>query len=230
MPGMVQPRRASQTDLADDLGPQMQRRISLAPRRNGQFRPRGCCHRYLLTRQGRARSGPAFICELARVGDAGYFVFAGALAGSLAGSLAKAASTSSFLMRAPGFPGWPRFCSSVPSPIMPGCGVAGFFLVSLGSGFLVISRSPGATARAPTSRAPSGSASLIAESAIDQTGNTSRIGAFRASTLTARSAEKTAAPPPSRNHPHRIACQLIDKENLDHGKARGPPPANGGGT
>src|SRR6266404_6795152 len=62
--------------------------------------------------------------------------------------------------------------------------------------------------------------------AIDQTGNTSRIGVFRASTLTARSAEKTAAPPPSRNHPHRIACQLIDKENLDHGKPRGPPRAN----
>jgi len=33
----------------------------------------------------------------------------------------KAAVTSSFLMRAPGVPGWLRFCSSVPSPIIPLC-------------------------------------------------------------------------------------------------------------
>src|SRR5664279_568004 len=39
VPGMVQPRRPDQTDLADDLGPQMQRRIGLAPRRARQFRP-----------------------------------------------------------------------------------------------------------------------------------------------------------------------------------------------
>src|ERR1700682_1935996 len=71
--------------------------------------------------------------------DARYFVFLA--------SLANAASTSSFLMRASGFPGWPRFCSSVPSPIMPGCGSPGFLLVPLGSGLLVISKSPGAGAR-----------------------------------------------------------------------------------
>src|SRR5476649_2928968 len=39
MPGMVQPGRAHQTNLADDLAPQMQRRIGLAPRGGGQFRP-----------------------------------------------------------------------------------------------------------------------------------------------------------------------------------------------
>src|SRR5258705_13432126 len=169
MPGMVQPRRASQTDLADDLGPQMQRRISLAPRSNGQFRPRGCCHRYLLTRQGRARSGPAFICELARVGDAGYFVFAGALAGSLAGSLAKAASISSFLMRAPGFPGWPRFCSSLPSPIMPGCGVAGVFLGSFGAGLLASLIYPGKNLGDPIYRNPSGSIVLLSGALAEHT-------------------------------------------------------------
>jgi hypothetical protein len=59
-------------------------------------------------------------------------------------------------------------------------------------------------------------------SGIDQTGNTSRIGAFRASTLTARNAEETAAPPPSCSRLHRIACQLIDKENFDHGEVRRP--------
>ena len=54
--------------------------------------------------------------------------------------LAKAASTSSSLIRAAGFPRWPRFCSSVPSPIMPGCGSAAGFLVSvfLGSCLLVM--------------------------------------------------------------------------------------------
>src|SRR5258705_5229815 len=218
MPGMVQPRRASQTDLADDLGPQMQRRISLAPRSNGQFRPRGCCHRYLLTRQGRARSGPAFICELARVGDAGYFVFAGALAGSLA----KAASTSSFLMRAPGFPGWPRFCSSVPSPIMPGCGVAGLLLGSLGSGLLVIMITPGTNVRDPTSRTPSGSIVSASVALPDQTTKQSRIGAFGTAALAARGAEEAAAPPAPVHDPHRIACQLIDKENFDHAESVAP--------
>src|SRR2546423_12559409 len=40
MPGMIQPRRARQTNLADDLRPQLERFIRLAPTRNRQFRPR----------------------------------------------------------------------------------------------------------------------------------------------------------------------------------------------
>src|SRR6266403_9560 len=39
MPGMIEPRRARQANLADDLGPQVQRRIGLAPCRGRQFRP-----------------------------------------------------------------------------------------------------------------------------------------------------------------------------------------------
>src|ERR1700761_9103107 len=63
--------------------------------------------------------------------------------------LPKAASTSSSLMRAEGLPGWPRFCSSVPSPIMPGC--LSVVLLSLcgglESGLLLMIQSPGADAR-----------------------------------------------------------------------------------
>ena len=40
MPGMIQPRRARQTNLADNLRPQMQRFVRLAPSRDRQFRPR----------------------------------------------------------------------------------------------------------------------------------------------------------------------------------------------
>ena len=40
----------------------------------------------------------------------------------------KAASTSSFLMRDLGTPISPRFCSSVPSPIIPGCVIFGALL------------------------------------------------------------------------------------------------------
>ena len=39
MPGMVQPGRAHKTNLADDLGPQMQRFVGVAPGRGRQFRP-----------------------------------------------------------------------------------------------------------------------------------------------------------------------------------------------
>src|ERR1700682_2065341 len=49
----------------------------------------------------------------------------------------------------------------------------------------------------------------------------SGIGGFRASPLAAR-AIKAAAPPAPGNRLHRIACQLIDKENLDHGRVRRP--------
>src|SRR5450756_1529696 len=41
MPGMIEPRRAREPDLADDLGPQVQRFVSLPPRRERQFRPGG---------------------------------------------------------------------------------------------------------------------------------------------------------------------------------------------
>src|SRR5690606_4042546 len=40
--------------------------------------------------------------------------------GTSLGSLVKASSTSSSVIRLDGSPGWLRFCSSVPSPIMPG--------------------------------------------------------------------------------------------------------------
>src|SRR6476620_9570004 len=56
---------------------------------------------------------------------------------------------------------------------------------------------------------------------------TSRIGAFRASTLAAAGAEETAAPPAPRNRLHRVACQLIDKENFDHGRVRRPHQEDG---
>ena len=39
VPGMIEPWRALKTDLADNLGPQMQRIVGLAPRRGRQFRP-----------------------------------------------------------------------------------------------------------------------------------------------------------------------------------------------
>ena len=41
VPGMIEPGRERQPDLADDLRPQVQRRIGVAPRRGRQFRPRG---------------------------------------------------------------------------------------------------------------------------------------------------------------------------------------------
>ena len=41
MPGMIQPGRFGQPDLADDLGPELQRRTGVTPRRGRQFRPRG---------------------------------------------------------------------------------------------------------------------------------------------------------------------------------------------
>ena len=42
VPGMIQPGRAREADLADDLGPQLQRFASLTPRRGRQFRPGFC--------------------------------------------------------------------------------------------------------------------------------------------------------------------------------------------
>src|SRR5580704_7451690 len=57
MPGMVEPGRERQPDLADDLGPQLQRRGGVAPRRGRQFRPWGLrrtAHWQFLTWQGRA--------------------------------------------------------------------------------------------------------------------------------------------------------------------------------
>src|SRR6266436_808841 len=58
---------------------------------------------------------------------------------------------------------------------------------------------------------------------------TSRIRGFRASAFAARGAEETAAPPAPRNRLYRIACQLIDKENFDHGRVRRPLPERWGG-
>ena len=40
MPGMIEPGRFGQPDLADDLGPELQRRTGVTPRRRRQFRPR----------------------------------------------------------------------------------------------------------------------------------------------------------------------------------------------
>src|SRR6266576_329493 len=54
-------------------------------------------------------------------------------------------------------------------------------------------------------------------SPFEPTAPDSRIAAFRAATLAARRAEQAAAPPAPRNGLHRIACQLIDKKNFDHG-------------
>src|SRR5467141_1379915 len=57
--------------------------------------------------------------------------------------LPKAASTSFFLIRAAGSPRSLRFCSSVPSPIMPGWATSAFLLASLGTaGLFVISNTP----------------------------------------------------------------------------------------
>src|SRR5580693_5421132 len=57
--------------------------------------------------------------------------------------LPKAAFTSPFLIRAAGLPRSPRFCSSVPSPIIPGWETSACFLVSLGTvGLFVISNTP----------------------------------------------------------------------------------------
>src|SRR5260370_32762514 len=55
----------------------------------------------------------------------------------------------------------------------------------------------------------------------------SRVAGFRASPPPARSAEQAAAVPPPRNRPQRIACQLIVKENLEHGEVRRPSPVDG---
>jgi hypothetical protein len=55
--------------------------------------------------------------------------------------LPKAATTSFFFMRAAGSPRSPRLCSSVPSPIMPGCTIFALFSLSLwGGDFFVILR------------------------------------------------------------------------------------------
>src|ERR1700678_3945332 len=117
VPGVIEPWGARGADLADDLGPQMQGRVGFAPLGGGQFRPRylRCWHlrpwhsrgvAHLSPQKtvigipshdkGRARTGPALIGELKAIGDGcdGYF-FA---------PLAKAASTSSSLIRAAGFP------------------------------------------------------------------------------------------------------------------------------
>jgi hypothetical protein len=53
----------------------------------------------------------------------------------------KAAVTSSFSMRAPGVPGWLRFCSSVPSPIIPLC-LSADFLSAESDGLFVMGLLP----------------------------------------------------------------------------------------
>src|SRR5665213_905881 len=106
VPGVIEPGGARETDLADDLSPQMQRRIGVAPLSGGQFRPwdlRGVAH---LSPQKtvigipshdkggrRRRPGLYRRTQSDRGWSAGYlsFVF-----------LVKAASTSSSLMRAAG--------------------------------------------------------------------------------------------------------------------------------
>src|SRR6185437_9843025 len=55
----------------------------------------------------------------------------------------KAALTSSFLMRDFGIPFSPRFCSSVPSPIIPGCVIFGAFERLGVSPLLLIPYTPG---------------------------------------------------------------------------------------
>src|SRR6201999_1925203 len=124
----------------------MQRFIGLAPRRERQFRPRGereIAHRispHMSRRQGSpddkaGHDRPGLILwEAQAIGDAvssAFCYFA------LPGFLSNAASTSSFLMRAEGFPGSLRFCSSVPSPIIPGWSTF-FVLECFGSDLLVM--------------------------------------------------------------------------------------------
>jgi hypothetical protein len=53
----------------------------------------------------------------------------------------KAEVTSSFSIRAPGVPGWLRFCSSVPSPIIPVC-LSADFLSAGSDGLLVMASTP----------------------------------------------------------------------------------------
>src|SRR3984957_9789487 len=228
VPGMVQPGSAREAHLADDLGPKMQRFISLAPCRGRQFRPgnsRGVAHgspwragghrHSRHDKAGRDRPG-LYTRTRGNWGWPRYFLLA---------SLAKAASTSSFLMRAAGLPGWPRFCSSVPSPIMP-VWVSGFFAGFLGADLLVMPEYSGCGCARPNLAnlrlVPPKSATKAYPGAV------SRIGGFGASTLAARSAEQAAAIPAPRDRLHRVARQLIDKENFDHGEARRPPPTNGG--
>src|SRR6267154_2421694 len=55
----------------------------------------------------------------------------------------------------------------------------------------------------------------------------SRVGGFRAPSPAPRSAEEAATIPAPRNRLQRIACQLIEKENLDHGEAFGPHDQDG---
>src|ERR1700687_5176579 len=55
----------------------------------------------------------------------------------------------------------------------------------------------------------------------------SRAGAFRASPLAPRGAERATAPPAPGNRLHGLACQLINKENFDHGKIRRLRTENG---
>src|ERR1700723_1518085 len=115
VPGVVEPGGPREADLADDLGPQMQRRVGFTPLGDGQFRPRhmrGAAHLSpqktvisifpCMTRPGASR--PGLYSEPGTLGDRGrwggrdrsfYFLV----------PLAKAASTSSSLIRAAGFPG-----------------------------------------------------------------------------------------------------------------------------
>jgi hypothetical protein len=48
----------------------------------------------------------------------------------------------------------------------------------------------------------------------------SRLGAFRATALSARGAVEASAPPASRNRLQRFAYQLSHKKNFDHGDVR----------
>lgn len=99
-------------------------------------------------------------------------------------------------------------------------GVGGCFLVSLGSGLLIILKSPGAGAPDPTSQATSGSSCVVT---ARTTG--SRIRAFRASTPSPRQAKQVSAPPAPRNRLYRVACQPVNQEHFNHGEVRLPHSA-----
>ena len=57
----------------------------------------------------------------------------------------------------------------------------------------------------------------------------SRTGAFPTATPSAGGAEQAPAPPAPRDGLHRIAGQLIEKENFDHGRGSVVPNGQMGG-
>ena len=167
VPGMIEPGRAREADLADDLGPQMQRRIGLAPPGGGQFRPwylRGVAHLSpqktvigipSYDKAGHIRPGLYRRTQSDGGGRDRYFSCL------LLGALGEGSVHFIFLDTGRGISGLTKVLLLGTVAHHAGMRLAGGFLVPLsvflGSGLLVISQSPGAEARDPTPRAPFGS-------------------------------------------------------------------------